>query len=94
MIRPSNIHSVTTFTRNAKKLIQQVKETKEPIALTVNGQSEVVIQDAREYQILRDSYDSLVKQSIERGLADIEAGRVYSLEEVMTEVDQIIDAHR
>lgn len=92
MIRPSNIHSVTTFTRNAKKLIQQVKETKEPIALTVNGESEVVIQDATEYQLLRDSYDNLVQRSIERGLADIEAGRVFSLDEVMTEVEDIIDA--
>ena len=50
MIRPSDIHSLTDFTRNSKAYIQQIKQTKNPIAITINGSADLVIQDATEYQ--------------------------------------------
>lgn len=51
-INLSNIHSLTEFQRNAKSFVNQVKETKEALVLTVNGKAEVVVQDAETYQEL------------------------------------------
>ncbi|ARU39849.1 hypothetical protein CCB80_01335 [Armatimonadetes bacterium Uphvl-Ar1] len=90
MIRPSNIHSVTTFTRNAKKLIQQVKETKEPIALTVNGQSEVVIINSSDYEQMVFLSREAIDHKLQRGLEQIERGEVVTLDQVMKEVDEIL----
>lgn len=90
MIRPSDIHSVTTFTRNAKKLIEQVKESRKPIVLTVNGEAEVVIHPAETYEELQDIHRAMVDASIARGLEDLNSGRVHSLEEAMLEVDEIL----
>jgi len=59
MIRPSNIHSVTDFTRNAKAYIAQVKASMEPIALTVNGHAEVILQDAETYQQMVDELERI-----------------------------------
>ncbi|MFM9871891.1 MAG: type II toxin-antitoxin system Phd/YefM family antitoxin [Fimbriimonadaceae bacterium] len=91
MIRPSDIHSVSTFTRNAKQLIHQVTETKNPIAITVNGEAEVVIQDARAYEqtqeILRNySFD----QALARADKDMTEGRFVTLEQLESEVNEIL----
>jgi prevent-host-death family protein len=89
MIRPSNIYSISTFTRNAKKLIQQVKATQDPIALTVNGQAEVVIVDAQEYERLVSSLTNH-KPDLEldslRG--QYQGGQFVSLENLEQQLDE------
>ncbi len=57
MIRATDIHSLTDFTRNAKAYIQQIKETGNPIAITVNGDAEVVVQDALTFQKMVDALE-------------------------------------
>ncbi|HEY3780839.1 MAG TPA: type II toxin-antitoxin system Phd/YefM family antitoxin [Fimbriimonadaceae bacterium] len=87
MIRPTNIHSVTDFTRNAKTYIDQVKESKEPIALTVNGNAEVILQDANSYQQLMDEVErSRFIAAIREGEKAVREGRVYSSEEVFADL--------
>ncbi len=54
MIRATDIHSLTDFTRNAKAYIQHVKTTQSPMALTINGDAEVIIQDVASYQSMVD----------------------------------------
>lgn len=54
MIKPTNIHSLTDFQRNAKSFVVQAKETKAPMVLTVNGRAELIVQDAQAYQELLD----------------------------------------
>lgn len=49
-----DIQSLSEFKQNASKLIKQVRETKEPMVLTVNGKAAVVVQDAESYQALID----------------------------------------
>jgi prevent-host-death family protein len=44
--------SLSTFKRDSNKVMRQMKKTKEPIVLTVNGKAAVVIQDAESYQKL------------------------------------------
>ncbi len=47
-----DIQSLSIFKRDASKIIKQIKATKEPVILTVNGKAEVVVQDAESYQKL------------------------------------------
>jgi PHD/YefM family antitoxin component YafN of YafNO toxin-antitoxin module len=75
MIQVQNIRSLSEFQRNAKTHIRRLKKTGEPEVLTVNGQAEVVVQDANAYQKLLDELDR--KQAIEgisRGLAQAKRG--------------------
>lgn len=57
MIRATDIHSLTDFTRNARAYIQQIKASKNPIALTVNGDAQVIVQDAESFQQMVDELD-------------------------------------
>ena len=45
-----DIKTLSLFKRDASKIIKQIKATKEPVILTVNGKAEVVVQDAESYQ--------------------------------------------
>lgn len=50
-----DIHSLSTFKRDTAKLMRQMKRTKEPVVLTVNGKAELVVQDAESYQMLLEA---------------------------------------
>ena len=47
-----DIMSLSTFKRDSNKVMRQMKKTKEPVVLTVNGKAAIVIQDAESYQRL------------------------------------------
>jgi prevent-host-death family protein len=71
MINLANIYSLTEFQRNAKSFVNQAKESKQPLVLTVNGRAEVVVQDAEAYQSLLDRLE----------MAEAVAGVLKSMEE-------------
>jgi PHD/YefM family antitoxin component YafN of YafNO toxin-antitoxin module len=57
-----------------------MRETGNPVILTINGKAEVVVQDAASYQKLLVYIDEMeALEGIKRGLADVEAGRVTPL---------------
>ena len=63
--------------------MRQLKKTKEPIVLTVNGKASMVVQDAESYEQLLRAKDRLdTIEGIRRGMADFEAGRTKSSDEV------------
>ena len=47
-----DIMSLSTFKRDSNKVMRQLKKTKEPVVLTVNGKAAVIVQDAESYQSL------------------------------------------
>jgi prevent-host-death family protein len=47
-----DIMSLSTFKRDSNKVMRQMKKTKAPVVLTVNGKAAFVIQDAESYQSL------------------------------------------
>ncbi len=49
-----DIMSLSTFKRDSNKVMRQMKKTKEPVVLTINGKAAVVVQDAEGYQGLLD----------------------------------------
>jgi len=80
-----DIDSLSNFKRNTPKFIEQMKETKEPVILTINGKAEIVIQNAQAYQTLLNRLDYLeTVQAIEQGLQDVKDGKTISLEDFET----------
>jgi prevent-host-death family protein len=71
-----DIHSLSTFKRDTAKLVRQMKKTKEPLVLTVNGKAELVVQDAESYQKLLEAKDRMEAiEGIKRGLDSMKQHR-------------------
>ena len=72
-----DIHPLTEFKRNTANMVRQMKKTRRPLVLTVNGKAELIIQDARSYQLLLERLDRLEAiEAIREGIKDMEEGRV------------------
>ncbi len=89
MIRATDIHSLSDFQRNAKSYVHQIISTKNPIALTVNGEAEVVVQDAASYEQMLDRLEKAeLLGSLRRALDEIEQDQGTALEEFTGELNQ------
>jgi PHD/YefM family antitoxin component YafN of YafNO toxin-antitoxin module len=77
-----DINSLSNFKRDTSRFIEQMKETGNPVVLTVNGKAELIVQDTESYQKLLERLDRLEAiAGIQQGLADIKAGRTQSLDD-------------
>lgn len=87
-IRLDDIRSLTEFQRNTRDAIKRLKRTGRPEVLTVNGQAEVVVQDARSYQKLLDrAQEADAREELDRSIASLRAGRVRDLDDVLDELE-------
>lgn len=81
-----DIHSLSTFKRDTAKLVRQMKRTKEPVVLTVNGKAELVVQDAASYQELLEAKDRMEAiEGIRRGLQSMKRNAGKPAEEFFRE---------
>ncbi len=81
-----DIHSLSDFKRNTSEFLEQMREDGHPLVLTINGKAELVVQDAVSYQKLLNRVDELeALEGIQRGLSDVEAGRVTPLRQFESE---------
>lgn len=81
-----DIHSLSDFNGKASEFLEQMRGSGRPVVLTINGKAELVVQDTLSYQKLLDRVDELeALESIRRGLADVEAGRVTPLSQFESE---------
>jgi len=82
-----DIQPLTTFRNNSVEFLKQLKQTKRPIILTVNGKPEAVLQDPAEYQRLRNlAAAASAEEGIRQGLEDLAAGRTRPAREVFDEL--------
>jgi PHD/YefM family antitoxin component YafN of YafNO toxin-antitoxin module len=84
-----DIQSLTEFQRKTRRTIARLKKTGRPAVLTVNGQAEVIVQDAASYQRLvarAQEADRLME--LKRSIAEHRAGRVRDLDEVFDELEE------
>lgn len=87
-----DIQSLSSFKRRTAEFIDQMKETGSPMVLTVNGQAELVVQDAAAYQKLLETIEYLeAVTGIKQGLADVEAVRTRSLNDFQQEMQRKYD---
>ena len=85
-----DIQAMTTFRRNPAKFLRQLKKTKKPLILTVNGKAEAVVQDAEAYQRLLDiAAQADEAEGIRQGLEDVKHGRERPADEALEEFRHI-----
>ena len=76
----NDIRSLSDFKRNTTELLDRVRKTGNPLVLTINGRAEVIVQDAEAYQLLLDRVETV--EALQRGLADVKAGRTKPVRDV------------
>jgi len=82
-----DIQSLTTFRRQSGDFMKQLKKTKRPVVLTVNGKAAAIVQDAGAYQRLLDIAASAdAEEGIRQGLEDVAHGRTRPASEVFDEI--------
>ncbi len=81
-----DIQSLTTFRRQSADFMKQLKKTKRPVVLTVNGKAAAIVQDAEGYQRLLDlAARADAEEAIRQGLDDVAHGRTRPAREVFEE---------
>jgi prevent-host-death family protein len=81
-----DIQSLSTFKRDTARLLKQMKKTKAPMILTVNGKAELVVQDVNSYQALMEAKERMeTLEGIRRGLESMKAGKGKPLDQFLAE---------
>ncbi len=87
-----NIYPLSEFQRGAKAFLEKLRETKEPIILTVNGKASVVVQDAESYQELLDRLELLeTTAGVRKSIEEFEQGRGIPLAEAFQQLQAKYD---
>ena len=82
-----DIQSLTNFRRKSAEFLKEMKKSRRPVVLTVNGKAEAVVQDAESYQRLLDSAARAdVYEAIRQGVDDIVHGRTRPARKVFNEL--------
>lgn len=85
---PTDIQPLTTFRRRSSEFLKQIKKSKRPVVLTVNGKAAAVIQDAEAYQRLLDiAARADAREGIRQGLEDARKGKGRPVEEFFREFE-------
>jgi len=81
-----DIQSLSTFKRDTARFVKQLRKTKEPLVLTINGKAAVVVQDVESYQKLLEAKERMETiAGIRRGLESMKAGRGKTLEQFLAD---------
>jgi prevent-host-death family protein len=84
-----DIHPLTDFKRKTSEFLRQLKETGNPVVLTINGKAELVVQDAASYQRLFDIAERLETiQAIKEGLASADRGEGKPMDDVFDALEK------
>lgn len=82
-----DIQSLTNFRRKSGQFLKQIKKSKRPVMLTVNGKAEAVVQDAAAYQRLLDiAARADIYEALRQSEDDIAHGRTRPAREVFNEL--------
>ena len=84
-----DIHPLTDFKRNTSEFMNQMKKTRRPVVLTVNGKAELVVQDAESYQRILERLERFeTVEAIRLGIAAAEEGRVKPARQALAELQE------
>jgi len=83
-----DIQSLTTFRRRSGDFMRQLKKSKRPVVLTVNGKAAAVVQDAEAYQHLLDiAARADAEEGIRQGLENAKEGKLRPARQFFDEFD-------
>ncbi len=82
-----DIHSLTEFKKNTNNFIQDLKRTRRPTILTVNGKAEIVVIDATSFQKIQEQlqFEETILE-VSKSLKDFEVGEFSSAKEVFDDL--------
>lgn len=86
MFRTDSIYSLTDFQRNARSHLERLKESGQPEILTINGQAEIVVQNATAYQDMVDKLDAI--EGVRRGLESMKRGEGRSVNAFFEDIER------
>jgi PHD/YefM family antitoxin component YafN of YafNO toxin-antitoxin module len=95
MINFDNIHSFQDFERNAQGYVDQIRDRKEPIVLTINGEAALILHEAKAFQAMVSHLQAveeelqqlkleMLRKEIELGLGQIQAGEAIPADQVFS----------
>ncbi len=88
-----DIHSLTEFKRNTTQFLEHLKQTKDPLVLTVDGKAALVVQDAESYQTLLEAAELVeTLKGVKRGLEEMKQGKGKKAEEFFSELFDKLDS--
>ncbi|HEX8199145.1 MAG TPA: type II toxin-antitoxin system Phd/YefM family antitoxin [Isosphaeraceae bacterium] len=86
-----DINSLSNFKRHTADFLRQLKETGQPVVLTLNGKAELVVQDAKSYQKLLEIAERAEElEALQESVEQMRAGLGIPAEEVFAEMRHIL----
>ena len=83
-----DIHSLTTFRRRSGDFMKQLRKSKRPVVLTVNGKAAAIVQDVEAYQRLLDIAARVdAEEGIRQGLEEAKKGKTRLAKEFFDEFE-------
>ena len=84
-----DIQSLTDFKRKTPEYLRRLKETGDPVVLTINGKAELVVQDAASYQKLFELAERLETiKAVKEGLASADRGEGRPMDEMFEALEK------
>jgi prevent-host-death family protein len=88
MAKTHNIIPITDLRQDAAAVLKRVKASRQPLIITQRGRAEAVIVSMEAYKNAQTEMDVL--RILARGEKEIEAGKGYDLQDVLTEADILL----
>jgi hypothetical protein len=79
-------HSLASFKRHSSQMLRRMKRTRRPIMLTIKGNIEAVLIDARDFRYVAERLDVLAR--IRRGIQQAHQGLGRSVRDVFDDLQQ------
>lgn len=84
-----DIQSLSVFKRDSSKYLRQIKKTRAPLVLTVNGKAAAVVLDPDSYEsYLREKDWQDTMAALRQARNDVKAGRVQDAEDFFREFEK------
>lgn len=88
----SDINSLSSFKQNTVEFIEQLRETGDPMVLTVDGKAEVVVQDVKSYQKLLELVERFETiEAVQVALQQMRAGEGEPVDKAFKEIIESLD---
>lgn len=85
----NDIKPLSFFKQKTSEVIKHIKSTKKPTFITINGNVEVVVQDAESYQAMMDYINNINdSKKITKALNEIENGEGKPLEDSFKAIEK------
>ncbi len=92
MINIKSIQSLTDFKRNTNEYLKELRKSRRPLVLTVNGKAELVVLDAESFQDFLDKIEyAEAVRDIKEGIESFEKGEGRRADEAFAELAKKYD---